>query len=61
MPLHADSASWMNVVEICLSILVKQQVRRSVHHAVSELIAAIEHYIDGHSDRANRHFDALSA
>jgi hypothetical protein len=43
----------MNVVEICLSILAKQQVRRSVHHAVSELIATIEHDIDGHGDRAN--------
>jgi ornithine--oxo-acid transaminase len=51
----------MNVVDICLCILAKQRVRRSVHHDVSELIAAIEHYIDGHSDRANHHFDALSA
>jgi hypothetical protein len=36
----------MNLVDICLCILAKQQVRRSVHHNVSELIAAIEHYID---------------
>jgi hypothetical protein len=43
----------MNVVDLCLSILAKQQLRRRVHHDVCELIAAIESYTDGHSDRAN--------
>jgi transposase len=46
------SASWMNTVEIWFSILTKQQVRRGVYHDVPELIAAIEHYIDGYNDRA---------
>jgi hypothetical protein len=42
----------MNMVEIWFSILTKQQVRRGVYHDVPELIAAIEHYIDGYNDRA---------
>lgn len=46
------SASWMNMVEIWFSILTKQQVRRGVYHDVPELIAAIEHYIEGYNDRA---------
>jgi hypothetical protein len=32
--------------------LTKQQVRRGVYHDVPELIAAIEHFIDGYNDRA---------
>ena len=46
------SASWMNMVEIWFSILTKQQVRRGVYHDVPELIAAIEHFIDGYNDHA---------
>ena len=46
------SASWMNMVEIWLSILTKQQVRRGVYHDVPELIAAIKHFIEGYNDRA---------
>ena len=46
------SASWMNMVEIWFSILTKQQVRRGVYHDVAELIAAIEHFIEGYNDRA---------
>jgi transposase len=46
------SASWMNMVEIWFSILTKQQVRRGVYHDVPELIAAIEHYIEGYNQRA---------
>jgi transposase len=46
------SASWMDMVEIWFSILTKQQVRRGVYHDVPELIAAIEHFIDGYNDRA---------
>jgi transposase len=46
------SASWMNMVEIWFSILTKQQVRRGVYHDVPELIAAIEHYIDGYNELA---------
>ncbi len=46
------SASWMNMVEIWFSILTKQQVRRGVYHDVPELIAAIDHFIDGYNERA---------
>ncbi len=42
------SASWMNMVEIWFSILTNQQVRRGAHHDVSELITAIEHFIEGY-------------
>jgi transposase InsO family protein len=44
------SASWMNMVEIWFSILTKQQVRRSVYHDILELIAAIEHFIEGYNE-----------
>ena len=46
------SASWMNMVEIWFSILTTQQVRRGVYHDVSELIAAIETFIEGYNQRA---------
>jgi transposase len=46
------TASWMNMIEIWFSILTKQQVRRGVYHDVSELIAAIEHFINGYNERA---------
>jgi hypothetical protein len=42
----------MNLIESWFSILTRQQVRRGVYHDVSELIAAIEHFIDGYNDRA---------
>ena len=46
------SASWMNMVEIWFSILTSQQVRRGVYRDLPELIAAIEHFIDGYNERA---------
>ncbi len=46
------SASWMNMVEIWFSILTNQQVRRGAYRDVPELIAAIEHFIDGYNQRA---------
>ena len=45
-------ASWMNLIESWFSILTRQQVRRGAYHNVSELIAAIEHFITGYNDRA---------
>ena len=45
-------ASWMNMVEIFFSILTSQQVRRGVYHDVSELIAAIEYFIEHYNQRA---------
>ena len=32
------------------SILTKQQVRRGIYHDVPEVIAAIEHLIEGHNE-----------
>ena len=40
------------MVEIWFSILTEQQVRRGVYHDVPELIAAIEHFIEGYNERA---------
>ena len=45
-------ASWMNLIESWFSILTRQQVRRGTYHDVSELIAAIEHFIEHYNDRA---------
>jgi transposase len=45
-------ASWMNMVEIFFSMLTSQQVRRGVYHDVSELIAAIEYFIEHYNQRA---------
>jgi len=45
-------ASWMNLIESWFSILTRQQVRRGAYRDVSELIAAIEYFIEGHNDRA---------
>jgi transposase len=45
-------ASWMNLIESWFSILTRQQVRRGVYRDVSELIAAIEHFIEGYNERA---------
>ena len=45
-------ASWMNLIESWFSILTRQQVRRGAYRDVSELIAAIEHFIEGYNDRA---------
>ena len=42
----------MNMVEIWFSILTRQQVRRGVDHDLPELIAAIEHFIEGYNQRA---------
>jgi hypothetical protein len=42
----------MNMVEIWFAILTNEQVRRGAYHDVPELIAAIEHFIDGYNQRA---------
>jgi hypothetical protein len=42
------------MIEIWFSILTKQHVRRGVYHDVPELIAAIEQFIDGYNERAQR-------
>ena len=48
-PCHA---SWLNMIEIFFSILTSQQVRRGIYHDVSELIAAIEYFIEHYNQRA---------
>jgi len=42
------------MVEIWFSILTKREGRRGVYHDLPELIAAIEYFSDGYSDRAQR-------
>lgn len=44
----------MNLIESSFSILTRQQVRRGAYHNVSELVAALEHFITGSNDRAQR-------
>jgi transposase len=45
-------ASWMNMVESWFSILTRQHVRRGSYDSVTELIAAIEHYVTNWNERA---------
>jgi len=45
-------ASWMNQIESWFSILTRQQVRRGTYRNISELIAAIDHFITHYNDRA---------
>ena len=47
-------ASWMNLVVSWFSILTRQQVRRGSYANVSELIAAIERFVEGYNERAQR-------
>ncbi len=39
-------ASWINLVERWFGLLTERQLRRGVHRSTSELIAAIERYLD---------------
>lgn len=45
-------ASWMNMVESWFSILTRQSVRRGSYRSVADLIAAIEHFVQGYNQRA---------
>ena len=45
------SGSWLNLVEIFFGIITRQAIRRGTHRSVTELIEAIERFIDGWNDR----------
>jgi transposase-like protein len=44
-PLHAPSASWLNLVECRFAPLAKRQLRRGVHRSTKELKAARDSFI----------------
>ena len=43
------SASWLNQIEICFSILTRRQIRRGIFNSVKDLVDAIERYIAAHN------------
>jgi len=45
------SGSWMNLVEVFFAIITRQAIRRGSFTSVTELIAAIETFIDGWNER----------
>lgn len=45
------SGSWLNMVEIFFGIITRQAIRRGTFTSVTDLIAAIETYIDGWNER----------
>jgi len=45
------SASWLNLVEAFFSIITRQAIHRGTFTSVSDLIAAIETFIDTYNDR----------
>jgi transposase len=47
------SGSWLNLVEIFFSIITRQAIRRGTFTSVTDLIAAIQTYIDGWNERAH--------
>jgi len=52
LPFHTGQRVLDELVEIWFSILTEQQIRRGVYHGVPELIAAIEHFVNGYNKRA---------
>ena len=51
------SASWLNMVEIFFSIITRQAIRRGSFTSVSDLINAIEAFIDGWKTLPALHLD----
>ncbi|MGH3589001.1 MAG: IS630 family transposase [Pseudonocardia sp.] len=47
------SGSWLNLVEIFFGIITRQAIRRGTFTSVTDLIAAIQTYIDGWNKRAH--------
>lgn len=47
------SGSWLNMVEIFFSIITRQAIRRGSFTSVTDLIDAIETFIDGWNDRCH--------
>ncbi len=48
------SGSWLNMVEIFFAIITRQAIRRGTFDSVKDPIAAIETFIDGWTNDANR-------
>ena len=47
------SGSWLNLVEIFFGIITRQAIRRGTFTSVTDLIAAIQTYIDGWNEHAH--------
>ena len=47
------SGSWLNLAEVFFSIITRQAIRRGSFTSVTDLIAAIETFIDGWNDRCH--------
>jgi transposase len=47
------SGSWLNLVEIFFSIITRQAIRRGTFTSVTDLITAIQTYIDSWNERAH--------
>ena len=47
------SGSWLNMVEVFFSIITRQAIRRGSFTSVTDLITAIENFIDGWNDRCH--------
>jgi len=47
------SGSWLNMVEVFFSIITRQAIRRGSFTSVTDLVAAIETFIDGWNDRCH--------
>jgi transposase len=45
------AASWMNLVEVCFSIITRQAIRRGSFPSVADLIVAIGRFVDGWNQR----------
>ena len=45
--------SWLNMAEIFFSIITRQAIRRGSFTSVTDLIAAIENFINGWNDRCH--------
>ena len=45
------SASWMNLVEMFISIITRQAIRRASFASVGDLVAAIRRFVDGWNQR----------
>jgi hypothetical protein len=45
------SASWMNLVEMFISIITRQAIRRVSFASVGDLVAAIRRFVDGWNQR----------
>ena len=50
---NPTSGSWLNLVEIFFGIITRQAIRRGTFTSVTDLIAAIQTYIDGWNERAH--------